>query len=464
MAIPPGSLQTEFDFQNPACFTNGGTTITDLSGNGNNFTLNNTSYTYDATYGSLTLPNGTYADGTPSDYAFGTAAFSVLAWVKYNDLPGVNVFHFGGEGVGERTFFYWRNSDDFIVSDNAGAAGGWVQAPDNEWHLLAITRPSSSLCVGQNVYIDGVLVTNNPANFYNPSVPLNATSGAARIHSNVFGYTSDPLEIATFEVYTAQLSAGDILAYYNDTASRFAPVPVPIAQYDFQNGSYPGSGTSVLDLSGTGNTLAITSGGTWVSGTPNYFDLQGDTAIYKSPALGGIASTNVFTINGWYYLPTTVLNSVVLDVGKDIANQSAQIASGFGLGEIFASGGFGYGVLEYTGAAQPGWNFISYVSTGSSSTAYLNGASIGSTTNVPSLPSDAGIIIGTALNNSSPPVPRLDLAAVGRVGYFDVYNVALGSTQITDIYNATVSSYPPVPPPPSSNGVGGRQFAQGFNG
>ena len=235
------------------------------------------------------------------------------------------------------------------------------------------------------------------------------------------------------------------------------------AEYDFQNGSYPGSGTTVLDLSGTGNTLAITSGGTWVSGTPNYFDLAGNTAIYKSPALGGFGNTNVFTLNAWYYLPTTVLNSVVLDFGKDIANQSAQIASGFSLGELFASGGFGYGVLEYTGAAQPGWNFISYVSTGSSSTAYLNGASVGSTTNVPSLPSDAGIIIGTALNSASPPVPRLDLAAVGRVGYFDVYNVALGSTEITDIYNATVSSYPPVPPP-SSNGVGGRQFAQGFNG
>lgn len=675
------ALQTSFDFQNPACFTNGGTAITDLSGNGNNFTLNNTSYTYDGTYGSILFPSGTYADGTPSDYAFGTAAFSILAWVKFNtSVPGINISHFGGSGTGERTYFYWRSSDNFIVSDNAGSAGGWVQAADNEWHLLALTRPANGTVGDQEAYIDGVLIPNNPANFYNPSATLNATLGAARLHDTVYGASGD-LELATYDVYTAELSAGDILAYYNDTYTRFNPPPTPvasyspfdnasypgtgntwfdlsvnnndlalsnqtfdttpvksfsfangyasdptptnfptntftfdtwvkfnsndsdqilyaagknasascallaynwssvnsgkpfiemgggvgrvnlnlnptlgvwyniawtadgttstvyvdgvldnsgsqgasiptvdsgfilgqitnstggpsglfysdasfgqfdvynealdagtilqnyddtknqyvtpIAEYDFQNGSYPGSGTTVFDLSGTGNTLAISAGGTWVSGTPNYFDLQGDTAIFKSPAIGGIASTNVYTLNTWYYLPTSVNNSVIFDVGSDAPNTQAHFGSGFGLGTLYGTGGFGLGVLELTGAAQPGWNFISYVSTGSSTTAYLNGASVGSTTNVPALGSNTGICLGTNLNNANPTQPRLDLCAVGRIGYASVYNVALGSTQITDIYNATVSSYPPVPPPPSSNGVGGRQFAQGFNG
>jgi hypothetical protein len=680
MAIPPGSLQTEFDFQNPACFTDGGTAITDLSGNANNFTLNNTAYTFDNTYGSILFPSGTYADGTPSDYAFGTDAFSILAWVKFNtSVPGINISHFGGSGTGERTYFYWRSSDNFIVSDNAGSAGGWVQTADNQWHLLALTRPAGGTVGDQEAYIDGVLITNNPANFYNPSATLNATVGAARLHDTVYGASGD-LELATYDVYTAELTAGDILTYYNNTASRFAPAPVPIAEYspfdnasypgtgntwfdlsannndlalsnqtfattpvksfsfangyaykaspanlptnvftidgwfkfsgstdqilyglgkdgsgtcallgytytginsgkpffemggavarlnltldptpgvwynyvytgdgtnvkgyvngvldvtasqgggsianstyglilgqfldgsggprnalyspssfgqfnvysealdagtilqnyedtktqyvlpiaeyDFQNGSYPGSGTTVFDLSGTGNTLAISAGGTWVSGTPNYFDLNGDTAIYKSPAIGGIASTNVYTLNAWYYLPTSVNNSVIFDVGSDGMNAQAHFGSGFGLGTLYGTGGFGLGVLELTGAAQPGWNFISYVSTGSSTTAYLNGASVGSTTNVPALTSNTGICIGTNLNSSNPTVPRLDLAAVGRIGYASVYNVALAPSQLLDIYNATEGSYPSSPPP-TSNGVGGRQFAQGFNG
>ena len=213
------------------------------------------------------------------------------------------------------------------------------------------------------------------------------------------------------------------------------------AEYDFQNGSYPGTGNTVFDLSGTGNTLAITSGGTWVSGTPNYFDLNGNTAIYNSPAVGGIASTNVYTLNTWYYLPSSINDSVIFEVGRDVANQAAQIGSGFGLGTLYGTGGFGLGVVEFTGAAQPGWNFLSYVSTGSSTTAYLNGASVGSTTNVPSLPSNAGIVIGTALNSANPPVPRMDLAALGRIGYASVYNVALAPGDITSIYDNTKNNY-----------------------
>jgi hypothetical protein len=212
---------TQLDFLNPACFNGSGTALNDLSGNGSDFTLNNTSYTYDPVIGALTLPSGTYADGTAADFVFGTNPVSISAWVKFNtSVPGINICYFGGGATGGRTQFYWRSSDDFIVVDNAGAAGGWIQIADNEWHLLTVTRPANSLCGQQNAYIDGTLITNNPANFYNPSQPLNGDLGAARIHES-----SDPLEIATFEVYDIELSEAQILAYYNATSSRFSPSP-----------------------------------------------------------------------------------------------------------------------------------------------------------------------------------------------------------------------------------------------
>jgi hypothetical protein len=214
---------TELDFLNPACFPGSGTSITDLSGNNSNFTLNNTSYTYDPVIGALTLPSGTYADGIAADFVFGTNPVTINAWVKFNtSSPGINICQFGGDNPGERTQFYWRSSDNFIVSDNAGAAGGWVETADNQWHLLSLTRPSSSLCGQQNAYIDGVLITNNPVNFYNPSQALNGSLGAARIHAS-----SDPLEIATFDVWDVEQTAGEILAYYNSTSSRFSPSPPP---------------------------------------------------------------------------------------------------------------------------------------------------------------------------------------------------------------------------------------------
>ena len=178
---------TELDFLNPACFNGSGTALNDLSGNGSNFTLNNTSYTYDPVIGALTLPSGTHADGTAADFVFGTNPVSISAWVKINtSVPGINVCYFGGSGAGTRTQFLWRSSDDLIVVDNASSAGAWDFIADNEWHLLTITRPANSLVNQQIVYLDGVLIPLSSSTF-NPLQPLNGSLGTARI-SRYFRY------------------------------------------------------------------------------------------------------------------------------------------------------------------------------------------------------------------------------------------------------------------------------------
>lgn len=676
MAIPPGSLQTEFDFQNPACFTNGGTAITDLSGNGNNFTLNNTAYTFDGTYGSILFPSGTYADGTPSDYAFGTAAFSILAWVKFNtSVPGINISHFGGSGTGERTYFYWRSSDNFIVSDNAGSAGGWVEAADNEWHLLALTRPASGTVASQKAFIDGVEIAYNPANFYNGSATLNATLGAARLHDTVYGATGD-LELATYDVYTAEISAGDILAYYNSTKSRFIPkvasfdpgniasypgtgttlfdlsgngndltlvggptfvnkglgsyfqydgvndiarriglnnvtsstvytlsfwinyqqtvygsyaapilvgfdgapsnaalsftnypgqgyahaglssggtvnsatIPLnewkyysitsdgttvklyedgvlydssaasgaigntpyrafslgafvlnndpdqiiypvnckfgivdfysqaldagtilqnyedtkdryvlPTVEYDFQNGSYPGVGTTITDLQGANTNLTV-GNGHWVSGTPNYFDLQGDTNLFNTSP-GGSFSSTTFTVNCWYYTDFTnpTFYHTVWSIGLD-GNPTRPLLATQGDNTMNIQWSFGYGIVPYTPTI--GWHLFTFKSNGTTTSLFVDGVFQGSNSSSSgSVASPYTIRLGCGNNNSNNPVEF----GYGKIGYWSYYDVALDATQILDLYNATSGSYAPAPAP-SSNGVGGRQFAQGFNG
>ena len=49
------------------------------------------------------------------------------------------------------------------------------------------------------------------------------------------------------------------------------------------------------------------------------------------------------------------------------------------------------------------------------------------------------------------------------LGAFQFYDVAIGSSDITDYYNTTQNRFFPPPPPPSSVGSG-RQFGEGFNG
>ena len=463
MAIPPGSLNVSIDFQNPACFTNGGTAITDLSGNGKNFTLNSTSYTFDNTNGSITMPNGVIASSTPSNFLYGTSALSMLCWVNIGTGSyQTNICRLGGDACGSRLMPYYTADNTYFIMDGACTAGAWPAPITPGWHLLAITRPANCLCGDQKFYIDGVYYAQSGS--YQPFVPMDMNNAVFVELNDGYAGVGKPLNIGTFDLYTTEVSAADILTIYNNEVSRFIPTPpalTPIAEYDFQNGSYPGSGTTVFDLSGTGNTLAITSGGTWVSGTPNYFNLNNNTAIYKSPALGGIASTNVFSMNLWYYDLTEEDDGIVFYLGQDFPNEGATFGLQFG-NQFAVSGGFGYGIIPVSGITSPGWNFISYVSTGSSTTAYLNGASVGSTTNVPSIPAQGGICLGTGLSNGSPPVPRVELAGIGRIGYASIFNVALGSTEITDIYNATVSSYPSPPLPPVTGLSNGRRFGQGF--
>ena len=50
------------------------------------------------------------------------------------------------------------------------------------------------------------------------------------------------------------------------------------------------------------------------------------------------------------------------------------------------------------------------------------------------------------------------------LGLIYFYDGAIDSTERTNLYDEGVTRFVPSPPPPSSNGVGGRQFAQGFNG
>jgi|688.fasta_scaffold35710_13 hypothetical protein len=226
MAIPPGSLNVSIDFQNPACFTNGGTSITDLSGNGKNFTLNSTSYTFDNTNGSITMPNGVIASSTPSNFLYGTLALSMLCWVKIETGSyQTNICRLGGDACGSRLMPYFTSTNDDFIMDGACTAGVWSQNTPPGWHLLAITRPANCLCQDQKYYVDGVLYPFNPAS-YQPFVPMNMNNAIFGELNDGYAGIGKPLTIGTFDLYTTEVSEADILTIYTNEVSRFAP-PLP---------------------------------------------------------------------------------------------------------------------------------------------------------------------------------------------------------------------------------------------
>lgn len=477
MPIPSGNLVSRIDLLDPACYSGTGNTISDLVTPAAKWEIIGSS-SYDGSVGAVTWGASSTIELDTQLASTGDISRTMAMWIKWpQDAPissgqGVQPFLQIGDDTNYNGMALVMASNTEIGGRFPIALGGdsynsIVTAIANSpaWTFVCFTYTAPGIFSNGGLYLNGTIV-GTPLSYNTPGNGANITYSSGQF--GIYNHDYSPYgvqsagTVSQHWIYDRALSGSEVLDLYNATVDRYYPV-LPIAEFDFQNPStYPGTGNTVYDLSGTGNTLTITAGGTFVSGTPNYFQLNDDTAIWKAPALGGIAGTNVYTVNVWFN-QTASDDGVFAMVGKDIANQSAQYTVGFGSTVPVVSGGLGYGEIPFTGSVNPGWNFLSYVSTGSSTTAYLNGASVGTTTNVPSIPADGGIIIGTSLNSSSPPSPRLDLAATGRIGYLSVFAEALSPNQVENIYNNTETPYIP-PPPPSSNGVGGRQFAQGFNG
>jgi hypothetical protein len=224
-----------------------GTSWTDQSGNSNSYTFNNTGYTYDPVIGSLLLPTSTIADAnTINNFAFGTSAVSLVAWVKITETEPGDQFTIWVRG---RTNNY--QLQNFMVqwgtiSAVAGlrlsilnVAGSRSSNSNAEiinydtWYMLAYTKPSAGTVSSQKLYINGVEISsyatsggtnvvnisdsNSPPG-YNPRNRINENLGSG-YPSNTPGY------VGQLWGYNTELTSGEILDIYNDTVTRYYPPP-----------------------------------------------------------------------------------------------------------------------------------------------------------------------------------------------------------------------------------------------
>jgi hypothetical protein len=216
--------------------------------------------------------------------------------------------------------------------------------------------------------------------------------------------------------------------------------PTATVEYDFQNASsYSGSGNTVYDLQS--NVNLTKASGTWVSGTPNYWDLLGSTELVNTSPGAGFASS-VFTINCWYYtqIPPSAAYSSVYGLGLN-GPGTMPILSIPITGNPNIQWSFGYSLLSYPLSSD--WNFISFVSDGITTFLYVNGIIRGFTNSTGnSIASPYAIRLGCSSNASN----LAQEPSYGKLGYWSYYNSALTSGQINQIFDATSSSYIVTPP------------------
>jgi hypothetical protein len=130
------------------------------------------------------------------------------------------------------------------------------------WRHISCQRTGATTA---EIYVDGVLVSSGVGANTNSNTAVQLDIGRIAINGRYFDGT-----VANTQIYNRALSADEIQQNYNATLSNFQDNSIVtsglVAYVDADNKvSYPGSGTTWYDISGSGNNFTF-------SATPNIVD------------------------------------------------------------------------------------------------------------------------------------------------------------------------------------------------
>ena len=420
------------DPANKRSYPGTGTTIFDLSGN------NYTSYFAN---GALLADDVVRVDGVDDYIATPlfnlTSPITVSVWVKNiaNDSP---VFSAYGAGVtyGNNEVIHYFSGKSILIAGNptAGKYFQFSQLNLNQWSNLVMTRDASN---NMSVYLNGIGSTSNSQSYSN-TLQMNQIGR----YSNFTNIYNTKGSIGEVRIYNRALSSTEVLQYYNSSKYKYNVSENIVndglvLNYDAANpNSYAGTGITINNLSGIGNTGILTNG-------PTFSQLNGGTISFDGSndyiqIINEIPPLSTFTIDLW-------INSVVPADGHRIIFDGyytfrVSILSGkYMVGAGNGSTWINFYLYSVRNPIYNTWEHICWTWDGSKSKLYLNGAfeaeqSSAAFSTISGELRLAGFVQGGYNWN-------------GKLSASKIYNRALSSTEILQNYNATKNRYIKVLPP-----------------
>jgi hypothetical protein len=430
-------LIIHLDANDPSSYPGTGTAVFDLAGpydhtlTGATYTVLNGIKCFDCTTGTKRV----VVDGTGPTLP--TSGYTYITWARLeagNPLAFRTLLYTNSPKYtpitipdGTDTLGYWDSAFRSSGYNTASSVGVWVQ--------YAVVGDSSS----QTFYINGSQVGSSIA--YGAGGTTHWGWGNNDTTNQPWGY------VANLYLYNRKLSLSEIIEQYNTLSPTF-PNPVTsnlVLYFDPSNpSSYPGSGTTITDLSGNGRNGTMSN----ISFTSPYFTYNGTSSqisIADNAALE--PGSGDWTMEVWVNQSVSG-NDVVLgkfdpggltvDVSYSIRTTNttyyAQIGSGSGSGStLFVNS------TNYVGTIGS-WSQIIYVFTNVAANTlqtFVNGSSIGTVSH--SLPSilntSSNLYIGSYNNG------EYSQWFDGKIGITRLYNRALTAPEVLQNYNADRSKY-----------------------
>jgi hypothetical protein len=474
------SVRLYLDASNPSSYSGAGTTWYDLSGNGNDvemvnsgsITWNNSGPTYFST-GS----NGWFSNPSGTNLPVGNSNYTFIIWVQlgtsWNSNGFMSIGPFGGgnqanafrAGTTNQIINYWWGNDLSVITS---------VSPTNGW-FNAVAKYDGTT---RSIWVNGVLVNSDTP------VGHNVTTSALQIAKTTsIEYLQG--NVGEVLIYDIALSDSSILQYYNNTYTKyinvtptptptvtptFTPTPTPtvtptptptatptptpstspfitsglILNYNINSlSSYPGSGTTIIDLQGNSNATTFNSP-TYTSSGGGYLTFNGSNQYFvTNTALGSkLNPANTSTIISIFVWVYPMDNGVIVqEIGQSSPN------AGWHDSQIeMVSGTLRFSVWQN----QPGfastiptplnnWYYVGFTYDGTNLIGYVNGSLAVTSGTISRLTPGANLYYaiasedGTNLGDGS--------YANMRFGGMQVYNTALSGPNVLSNYNSQKSRF-----------------------
>ena len=206
------------------------------------------------------------ATSTSSGLPQGTSPRTVEAWVRTTQTSIGNIVSWGTRTTQQRNSLAIRDRSVAFIGENADVTG-IADIDDGNWHHVAFTYDGTAI----RLYVDGALDRTVNISFNTNGQNLKIGNNANPSNGEYFDGTIDEIRIWNIALDDTQIAdlAGDS---FTDPTT---PSNCLVAYYKMNEGS----GSSLTDLTGNGNTGTLTNmeSGGWVTSTAGVTDQSAPT-------------------------------------------------------------------------------------------------------------------------------------------------------------------------------------------
>jgi hypothetical protein len=387
-------------------------------------------------------------DGVNDYLEFGVlqpTRYTISLWFKATGVPSLNDIyggflysnnpqHFGAVSL---CVGYRWDTNRLLVFQSSGGDVSSASVPANKTTHAVCTYDGTNI----KIYIDGVLTTTT-SYATDPSYPgsgnLNMKLGAWG-HPGYERYFNGNIYQAS--IYSRALSASEILNLYNSNRKKFIPTENIstdglILHIDPSvNTCYPGTGTTVYDLSSNAYVASMVNGAAYSNNRTGalYFDGANDYVQFYNALLSG---TQDFTIESWVY-------STKSPVGSQGAGSESTVIGTYPAGALQIFYGYFYmGMYLNNGSAyvpnsqviyQYGPTQLTATRSGSNLSIYLDGNLVDTGSSADSVGTTTNFRMGSNSGGGE--------RFMGYIYNLKIYNRALPQSEIINNYDALKRRY-----------------------